>query len=341
MLILKNLLRTLIRGFIPTLAFAGGETRPSLWRLPTADRLKERDKSLGPRLVITSLLGDVLAVLCALCASFWLRFHTSISEFGVPDTLQLADYFGYILLGAVSLICTLASFGIYERSALLRQRFVSLQILKACCAWFAVFMALALLFRLHPTLSRVFALISGFVVPVSLILWRMAFCNLLHHSAAAHSLRQRVLFVGWNPEAEKLARSFRGDYGGATEGMPASLRFTQETGLDLNDTQLADVDHFFYASGTGAAGPPGAVACVGMSAIWDGVVPVAGYAYDVVKSAGIYGYNALKGMATGTGDQELVDRQRVAQATGTGGLVYNYKQLKTDMRGCAHGVASN
>lgn len=215
MLILKYWMRTLLRSVVPVLAFAGADSRTNHWRLPTTERLKDRDKSLAPRLVIASMAGDALIVLLALCASFWLRFHTPISEFGVPDTLQLGDYAGYIALGAVSLICTIASFGIYERTALLRVRFVSLQILKACCAWFAVFLALALFFRLHPALSRVFALISGAMVPTALLLWRMAFCHFLHHSAAVHSLRQRVLFVGWNAEAERLARSFRTDHGRA------------------------------------------------------------------------------------------------------------------------------
>ena len=220
---------------IPTVAFAGGETRSTLWRLPTTERLKERDKSLTPRLVITSLLGDAPVILGALCGSFWRRFHTPISEFGVPDTLQLPDYGGYIALGAGSLLCTLASFGIYERTALLRVRFVSLQMLKACCAWFAVFLALALFFRLHPALSRVFALISGFVVPSALILWRATFCHFLHHSAAVHSLRQRVLFVGWNAEAERLSRSFRTDHGRAYEvvGCATALVGQEETRPDV------------------------------------------------------------------------------------------------------------
>lgn len=142
--------------------------------------------------------------------------------------------------------------------------------------------------------------------------------------------------------ASDTMKFYRGDYGGSGGGggMSASLRFIQKTGVELNDTQLADVDHFFYASGTGTAGAAGAVACVGMSAIWDGVLPVVSYAYDVVKSASIYGYNAAKGMAAGTGNQELADRARLSRAAGTGGLVYNAKQLKTDMKGCAHGMAS-
>jgi len=141
--------------------------------------------------------------------------------------------------------------------------------------------------------------------------------------------------------ASDTMKSNRGDYGGGgSAGLSASMRFVQESGVELSDTQLADVDHFFYASGTGAAGAPGAVACVGMSAIWDGALPVVQYAYGVAKSAGIYGYNAAKGMATGTGDQELEDRARLSRATSTAGLAYNAKQLKTDVKGCAHGMVS-
>lgn len=141
--------------------------------------------------------------------------------------------------------------------------------------------------------------------------------------------------------ASDTMKSFRGGYGGGgSGGMSATLRFVQESGVELDETKLADVDHFFYASGTGTAGPAGAVACVGMSAIWDGALPVVEYAYGVAKAAGIYGYNAARGMATGTGDSEIRDRERLSRSTNTAGLAYNAKQLKTDVKGCAHGVAS-
>jgi exopolysaccharide biosynthesis polyprenyl glycosylphosphotransferase len=46
---------------------------------------------------------------------------------------------------------------------------------------------------------------------MGLMAWRYAFHRFLQHSKAAASLRQRVVFVGWNEESEKLSKSFSAD----------------------------------------------------------------------------------------------------------------------------------
>ena len=103
--------------------------------LARTERLKLRDKALPNRLVITSLLCDSFVIVYALVFSFWFRFQTSIHELGVPSTRTLRDYAGYLAFGGITLLFTLTAFGIYERQALLRFRFVSLQIFKAASLW--------------------------------------------------------------------------------------------------------------------------------------------------------------------------------------------------------------
>ncbi len=181
------------------------------------ERLKLRDKALPDRLVITSLLCDSVVIIYALVFSYWFRFQTSIQEIGVPATVTLRDYSGYLAFGGITLIFTLTACGIYERQALLRFRFVSLQILKAACLWAMGFLGFALIFKFQPTISRIFVAIATLLVPGSLLGWRAIFHGFLLRSAAAESLRQRILFVGWNEEAERLTGAFTHDPGSAYE----------------------------------------------------------------------------------------------------------------------------
>ena len=201
----------------PLFAFvrrAGAETFDEVAR--TA-RLKLRDKALPERLVIASLLCDSAVILYALVFSYWFRVQAAIQEIGIPVTMTLRDYAGYVAFGGVALIFTLTAFGIYERQALLRFRFVSLQILKAVCLWALGFLGFALIFKFQPPISRIFVAISAVVVPASLLGWRAIFHGFLQRSSVAVSLRQRILFVGWNEEAERLTGAFSQDPGSAYE----------------------------------------------------------------------------------------------------------------------------
>jgi exopolysaccharide biosynthesis polyprenyl glycosylphosphotransferase len=201
----------------------GGE---SIKEFARTERLKLRDKALPDRLVIASLLCDSVVVIYALVFSFWFRFHTSIHEIGIPGDLTLRDYSGYIALGGITLLLALTSLGIYERQALLRFRFVSLQVLKAVVLWGACFLGFALVFKFHPPISRVFVVIATMLTPAALLGWRAIFHGFLQRSSVVESLRQRILFVGWNEEADRLTGAFTSDPGSAYDvvGCLGSMR---------------------------------------------------------------------------------------------------------------------
>ncbi|MCE9611980.1 MAG: exopolysaccharide biosynthesis polyprenyl glycosylphosphotransferase [Chthoniobacter sp.] len=174
-------------------------------------RLKLRDKALPERLVITSLICDALVITYALVFSFWLRFETPMLADRAPVPMALHNYSGYIAFGGIALIFTLTVFGIYERQALLRFRHVFLQVLKSACVWGFCFLGFALIFKFSPPISRVFVAIATVLVPGALLVWRIAFHSFLRRSSVAMSLRQRILFVGWNHEAERLTKAFSHD----------------------------------------------------------------------------------------------------------------------------------
>jgi len=170
-----------------------------------------RSVGLAERLLISALLADTFVILYGLIAGFWLRFYTPIARHGVPGDVNPRNYAGYIALGTVLMLFTLTYHRLYEKQTLLRYRHVSLLVLKSGIIWFAGFTSFALLFKFQPAISRLFVLIAGANVIIGLLVWRNLFHRLLRNSPAASRLKQRVLFVGWNQEAERLMRTFHAD----------------------------------------------------------------------------------------------------------------------------------
>ena len=197
-----------------------GAARPAslagfLDRLIPRDSLTEalrlRDKALPDRLVVATLICDTIVIVYGLIFSFWLRFQTPLREVGIPTSPHLKEYAGYIAFGTLSLVVMLTNFGIYERNALLRFRFVALQSLKACFWWAMAFLSISLVLRFAPPISRMFVVAGGILTPAALLGWRWLLHRYLARSFVAVNLRQRVLFVGWNKEAERLAKEFTQD----------------------------------------------------------------------------------------------------------------------------------
>jgi exopolysaccharide biosynthesis polyprenyl glycosylphosphotransferase len=171
----------------------------------------KRYVGIAQRLLMTALLADAAVILYGLIAGFWLRFYTPIARYGVPSDVSFQNYVGYMAYGTLLMLCTLTFHQLYERQTLLRYRHVSLLVLKSGAVWFAGFMAFPLVFKFQPPLSRMFVLISGINVVVGLLIWRNLFHRLLRNSPTARRLKQRVLFVGWSQDADRLAQTFKDD----------------------------------------------------------------------------------------------------------------------------------
>jgi len=199
----------------PLAATAGGTVSFGTAAESTFEAAPSRDKTLPERLISLSLVCDAVVIAYGMIIAFWARFHSRIAEIGVPDSMALRDYAGYIAFGSLALIVILASRGLYGRNMLLRLRTVSLEILKASLVWAAAFLAISLALKFHPPISRIYVVIASLLTPALLLWWRWAFHSLVSHSEAVTSLQQRILFVGWNDESQKLADHFASDQGSA------------------------------------------------------------------------------------------------------------------------------
>ncbi len=200
-------------GIASTLGFDGNTGSDIL--LSASEDLKSarHNRSLPERLLITSLLCDSVVIVYALIAGYWLRFCTKLAKWGINDgVIRPGDYAGYIAFGAVSLIFMMAYLQVYDRRKLLRLRSVAMQIIKACMLWFIGFLSFSLMFKFQPPISRIFVTLSAFNVIVGLLTWRWMFHRFLQKSAIAKNLRQRILFVGWNEESDRLTKGFAADW---------------------------------------------------------------------------------------------------------------------------------
>lgn len=163
------------------------------------------------RLTMTALITDTCVIAYGLIAAYWLRFYTPLVRYGTPTESALQDYVAYIVFGTVLMVATLAYHRLYAKQSLLRYRHVSLLVLKSGVVWLAAFATFTLVFKFQPPLSRLFVALAGVNVTVALLIWRNIFHRLVRVSPLARGLKQRVLFVGWSPEAERLARTFQAD----------------------------------------------------------------------------------------------------------------------------------
>ena len=170
-----------------------------------------RHVGAAERLIVSALLADTIVIVYALMAGFWLRFYTPLARYGSGSETSLRNYAEYIAFGTLLMLGTLTYYRLYEKQTLLRYRQVSLLVLKSGVVWLAAFAAFALVFKFQPALSRGYVVLSGTVVILALLTWRNIFHRVIRRSPLAKYLKRRVLFVGWNHEAERLMETFRAD----------------------------------------------------------------------------------------------------------------------------------
>ena len=177
----------------------------------------QRDRNLGERVIILSMICDSIVIAAAMVFSFWLRFQTSIRDYGVGAHPTFRDYSGYAAIGAVSMLLTLAYRQFYTKSVILRYRRVARHIFEASIMWVLGFLSISLILKFSPPVSRLYVGIAGANILAGLLVSRWFFNRFVHRADVVSSLRQRVVFVGWNEEAERLAKAFGTDQADAYE----------------------------------------------------------------------------------------------------------------------------
>ena len=172
------------------------------------DNHRAERRQLSERLIVLAFLVDLLVVAGMLLFSYALRFHSKLKTVGLSDVrINLETYGGQLALGGVMLMALLVKFRLYRTDRLNSFTHAADGIAKACGTWLLAFMALSLMLRFDPSISRLYCLIAAFECMIGLLTWRLFFCRFLRRESVAKRLRRRLLFVGWTEECDKIHRS--------------------------------------------------------------------------------------------------------------------------------------
>src|SRR5690606_37729468 len=126
------------------------------------------------RLVAGAFVADMLTVTCALLLAQWIRFETPLAGIGVPaaDDFRAVDYIGHIVLGTVLMMAMLVNFRFYTRENLLSYTNTLRIIFKASLVWILSYLALTLMLKFDPAISRVFCGVGLLTTLTFLPIWR-------------------------------------------------------------------------------------------------------------------------------------------------------------------------
>jgi exopolysaccharide biosynthesis polyprenyl glycosylphosphotransferase len=170
----------------------------------------ETSRARYHRLVAGAFIADMLAVATALLLAQWIRFETPISGFGVPveDDFRAVDYIGHILLGVALMMVTVTNFRLYARENMLSYTNTLRIIFKSALVWILTYLALTLMLKFDPAISRVFCAIGLVTTMVILPIWRGLLWRVISRNENASSLRQRALVVGWSKGFSRAVKTF-------------------------------------------------------------------------------------------------------------------------------------
>jgi exopolysaccharide biosynthesis polyprenyl glycosylphosphotransferase len=159
---------------------------------------------------LLSFLGDAAVVAIALMLAYVLRFETAMRGWGVEDpAVEVGNYLGHIFTGGLLMLFLLGNYRLHDP-----RNFLSLlrnlrAILKAGFIWFAAFLGFSLALKLEPQVSRLYCAVAAASLVVFLSGWRWLLQGILNREPIAGSLRQKVLFFGWNSECSRAFQRLR------------------------------------------------------------------------------------------------------------------------------------
>jgi len=199
-----------------TTRLAAGESPPARFEAAPAEstetftlRHRHRPWVAHQKLVAVSFLCDAAVVFVTLMLAYLIRFETGLRDFGVEDAvIDFRSYCGHVLLGSAMLVFLLANFRVHDPRNFLAIRRTFSIIVKTCLIWGVSFLALALVLKIEPAISRVYCAIGCVSSMAGLLAWRWVFHCVLRREPFASSLRQKAVIVGWNEECGRAVKRF-------------------------------------------------------------------------------------------------------------------------------------
>jgi exopolysaccharide biosynthesis polyprenyl glycosylphosphotransferase len=188
-----------------------------------------------------AVIGDLISIFVGLCLGYWIRFRSGLIPQNIPfwssgqdiSKVTLFQYFPLIGVGTILLIITFSYQHLYKKQHLLRYRRVTSIIIRSTAIWLLTYLGVSLAMKFEPPISRVYVVTSALATTLTMLGWRLLLHRFLKTTTAANSLRQRVVFLGWTKEAERLTQVISTD-----EDQPYQVvGFIQPQGVDANTCQ--------------------------------------------------------------------------------------------------------
>ena len=187
----------------PAQAYPARLTRRGGWQ-PSADFI-----------LALAFVGDAVLIFAALSFGYWLRFQSGWIPF--PAEMRNSpvpgfyEYYNLLFMGALFLLGTFGYLGLYTKHRFLSFLRTAKTILQGTIFWLFAFLAVSLILKFDPPISRLFTLSAFGSVVGAMLVWRALVFQASQWEPFAAQFRRRVLFVGWGLEAEKLAQEIKED----------------------------------------------------------------------------------------------------------------------------------
>jgi FlaA1/EpsC-like NDP-sugar epimerase len=126
-------------------------------------------------------------------------------------TFPIQQYIGHFIFGSILFLALSARMGNYSANNVLKLRQIFIAEMNTAVLWASCFLFLSLLFSFQPPISRIFVILSA-ILGLALVLgWRWLLRWIIEKQGITQKLRKRLVIVGWNVEATKLAEAIRRD----------------------------------------------------------------------------------------------------------------------------------
>ena len=162
-------------------------------------------------LLIVQVVGDTAMAFAGLLLGYWLRFNP-LRGIGVeaPD-INVTDYLPLLIVGTLLFIASFGYLRVYDARLLLKPLRVYTLFAKGTLFWFCLFLGVSLALKFEPAISRIFVATSCVTTFLCISLWRAAFNLWLSQSPIRDRIVQRVVIVGWSPDADQLVHAINSD----------------------------------------------------------------------------------------------------------------------------------
>lgn len=175
-----------------------------------------KSRLVAQKIIVYHMILDYAVVVLLLVLAACLRYSTPLRHFGLVSGTETPQHIYFYPLSYFCIVGALVimSFwynGLYHTHNCLRFRSCVRPVLRGILYWSMVVVLIVYFFKLGDRISRFFMILAPLVVGGGILCWRLWLMRFLRARMLTRHISQRILFVGWTPEAEKLYESIRGD----------------------------------------------------------------------------------------------------------------------------------